>query len=124
MLLLLPPGAGLKLADDDDLGFLQMDPACTDANVPGALRLRGQLNQAALAGALRAVSSRHDALRTRIVLQPQPQQQQQQQQGGAQQALQVVAPPDQALVALVAEDAAALPAGHFTPHCSMCALLQ
>lgn len=109
----------MNLAPQAGLHCAQMDPACTDQNVPGALRLRGQLDAGALAGALRAVSARHDALRTSIV----PQRQRQcSTTGGGQpvQALQVVAPPDQALVALVAEDAAALPAGRFVPHCSMC----
>ena len=95
-----------------------MDPTCTDQNVPGALRLHGNLDPSALAGALRIVSSRHDALRTRIV----PQRRHQGAPAGqVEEALQVVAPPDQALVALVAEDAGALPAGRFVPHCSMCA---
>lgn len=86
---------------------VQLDPHGADSNVPGALRLRGDLDQAALGAALQAVCRRHDALRTRFVYQP----------DGA--VLQAVAPLDQASLALRLEDAAALPAGDFVPHCSM-----
>lgn len=41
-----------------------------DANVPGALRLRGTLDQSALQGALQQVMCRHDALRTRFAFRP------------------------------------------------------
>jgi hypothetical protein len=46
--------------------LMQMAPMAADANVPGALRLRGCLDQKALRGALQQVLCRHDALRTRF----------------------------------------------------------
>ena len=48
----------------------QASPRDADCNVPGALRLRGPLAEAALTGALALVLQRHDALRTRIVASP------------------------------------------------------
>lgn len=48
----------------------QASPHDADCNVPGALRLRGPLVEAALTGALALVLQRHDALRTRIVASP------------------------------------------------------
>jgi hypothetical protein len=88
-------------------GPKQADPQGADANVPGALRLRGHLDEGALGGALQLVCARHDALRTRFAFRP----------DGT--VLQAVASPDQASLALRVEDAAMLPAGSFVPRSSM-----
>ena len=52
------------------LCWRQASPHDADCNVPGALRLRGPLAEAALTGALALVLQRHDALRARIVASP------------------------------------------------------
>jgi amino acid adenylation domain-containing protein len=62
----LPRNGALPLSfSQERLWFLaQLDPASPAYNLPGALRLRGVLNVAALAGSLDEIRRRHEVLRT------------------------------------------------------------
>ncbi len=61
-----PRGSGLPLSfAQQRLWFLhELDPGSPAYNMPGAVRLQGQLRIAALAASLEAVAGRHEALRT------------------------------------------------------------